>query len=134
MDKKSKSKDLDFLARLKGFFHTLPCAIASLTLVAHGLCNHSPKGCNSPYGEPPLFESLTKYKKIKKGTNPCGLIPFLIGWGIGIFRRNAPIAPQAACPRRRKQSTGLFSSAYAPSLFESLTKHKKIKKEPILTD
>ena len=30
---------------------------------------------------------------------------------VGVFRRNAPIAPQAACPRRQKQSTGLFSSA-----------------------
>ena len=33
---------------------------------------------------PALFESLIKRKRIKKGTNPCGLIPFLIGKGAQI--------------------------------------------------
>ena len=50
--------DALFLARLKGFFRTLPCAIASLTLVTHGLCNRSPKGCNLSCDKAPLFESL----------------------------------------------------------------------------
>ena len=33
------------------------CAIALHTLVAHGLCDRSQKGCNLPHGKPPLFET-----------------------------------------------------------------------------
>ena len=59
----------------KGIPRTTVRYRAALRLT-HGLCNRSLKGCNLPFGKPPLFESLIKYKKIKKGINPFGAIPF----------------------------------------------------------
>ena len=56
---------------------------------------------------------LNKNKVGKIGINKgktTVLAVFPIGPLEGIFRRNAPIAPQAACPHRQKQSTGLFFS------------------------
>jgi hypothetical protein len=39
-------------------------------LVAHGLCNNSPKCCNLPYGKPPLFESLYDIIETKEKAHP----------------------------------------------------------------
>ena len=71
---------------------------------------------------PALFESLTKYKKIKKGTNPYGRIPFFNWLGNRDFSAHyRSLSPRIrSLPTAAKTVHRTVFFRYAPALFESL--------------
>ena len=111
------------LARRKGFFLGTPVPIASLRSLPRrrkqstGLFSSA----NHRFA-PSLFESLNyNIQKNKRATKVT--LSFLARRKGFFLGTPVPIASLRSLPRRRKQSTGLFSSAnhrFAPSLFESL--------------